>query len=338
MGKKVLIAEDESNILVSLEFLMEQSGYEIRTVADGEEALRVAREFRPDLMLLDVMLPLRNGFEVCQLIREAPDSSAMKIVMLTAKGRDTEVAKGLALGADAYITKPFATRDLLDTVQAPPRITMKRRLAQVWGACFALAFGTSAAMLFMVDSALVPEQQAALREVLSASAGVIVVAAFIVFALTGVLAYGLTRTYSLPARRLTESLRLVAGGNAGHRTVAEGSRELRELATAVNGLAARHEEALRDVQTRVAEARADADQQRNRLGALMSELAQSVIVCNADGRILLYNERARSMFTDPDCRERYALVCRIGTGSVHASRAQPALACDRAASSSPFAR
>lgn len=117
MRKKVLIAEDESNILVSLEFLMEKSGYEIRTVADGEEALRVAREFHPDLLLLDVMLPLRNGFEVCQLLREAPDSSAMKIVMLTAKGRDTEVAKGLALGADAYITKPFATRELLDTVK-----------------------------------------------------------------------------------------------------------------------------------------------------------------------------------------------------------------------------
>lgn len=117
MGKKVLIAEDESNILVSLEFLMEKSGYEIRTVADGEEALRVAREFRPDLMLLDVMLPLRNGFEVCQLIRESPDLTSMKIVMLTAKGRDTEVAKGLALGADAYITKPFATRDLLDTIK-----------------------------------------------------------------------------------------------------------------------------------------------------------------------------------------------------------------------------
>ncbi len=117
MGKKILIAEDESNILVSLEFLMERSGYEIRTVADGEEALRVAREFRPDLLLLDIMLPLRNGFEVCQLIREAPDLRSMKIVMLTAKGRDTEVAKGLALGADAYITKPFATQELLDTVK-----------------------------------------------------------------------------------------------------------------------------------------------------------------------------------------------------------------------------
>jgi DNA-binding response OmpR family regulator len=117
MQKKVLIAEDEPNIVVSLEFLLEKSGYEIRTVSDGEEALRVAREFRPDLLLLDIMLPLRNGFEVCQLIREAPELGAMKIVMLTAKGRDTEVAKGLAVGADAYITKPFATRELLDTIQ-----------------------------------------------------------------------------------------------------------------------------------------------------------------------------------------------------------------------------
>ena len=200
---------------------------------------------------------------------------------------------------------------------------MKHRLAQVWGACFALAFGTSAAMLFMVDSALVPEQQAALRDVLSASAGVIVVAAFIVFALTGVLAYGLTRTYSVPARRLAESLRLVAGGNAGHRTVAEGSRELRELATAVNGLAARHEEALRDVQTRVAEARADADQQRNRLGALMSELAQSVIVCNADGRILLYNERARSMFTDPAVEN--GTLSYVGLGRAASTLLEPNL-------------
>jgi DNA-binding response OmpR family regulator len=117
MPKKVLIAEDEPNIVVSLEFLLEQSGYEIRTVGDGEEALRVAREFRPDLLLLDIMLPLRNGFQVCQLIREAPELASMKIVMLTAKGRDTEVAKGLAVGADAYITKPFATRELLDTIQ-----------------------------------------------------------------------------------------------------------------------------------------------------------------------------------------------------------------------------
>lgn len=117
MKKRVLIADDEPNIVISLEFLMQQSGYEIRTVANGDEALRVAREFQPHVLLLDIMLPLKNGFEVCQVIRESPELSEVKIVMLTAKGRDTEVAKGLALGADAYITKPFATRELLETVR-----------------------------------------------------------------------------------------------------------------------------------------------------------------------------------------------------------------------------
>ena len=117
MRKKVLIADDEPNIVVSLEFLMQQCGYEIHTVANGNDALRVAREFRPDLMLLDIMLPLKNGFEVCQVMRETPELNRVKIVMLTAKGRDIEVTKGLALGADAYITKPFATRELLETVK-----------------------------------------------------------------------------------------------------------------------------------------------------------------------------------------------------------------------------
>lgn len=113
MAKKVLIADDEPNIVISLEFLMRHGGYQVETAADGEEALRRIATFRPDLILLDVMLPLRDGFEVCQKIRENPDWNDVKIVMLTAKGREVEVAKGLALGADAYITKPFATKDLL---------------------------------------------------------------------------------------------------------------------------------------------------------------------------------------------------------------------------------
>ena len=117
MRKKVLIADDEPNIVVSLEFLLQQGGYEVRTVSNGNEALRAAREFQPHLLLLDIMLPLRNGFEVCQLIRESPELKELKIIMLTAKGREAEVAKGLALGADAYITKPFATRELLETVR-----------------------------------------------------------------------------------------------------------------------------------------------------------------------------------------------------------------------------
>ena len=117
VAKRVLIAEDEPNIVTSLEFLMSQVGHEFRTAVNGEDALRLAAEFRPDLMLLDVMLPLKSGFDVCRTVRGDEALKQMKIVMLTAKGRETEVAKGLALGADAYITKPFATRELLDTVK-----------------------------------------------------------------------------------------------------------------------------------------------------------------------------------------------------------------------------
>lgn len=117
MSKKILIADDEANIVISLEFLMLNSGYQVQTAANGEEALHQIAEFRPDLILLDIMLPQKNGFEVCQKIRENPAWNGIKVVMLTAKGRESEVTKGLALGADAYITKPFATRELLASVQ-----------------------------------------------------------------------------------------------------------------------------------------------------------------------------------------------------------------------------
>jgi DNA-binding response OmpR family regulator len=117
MAKKILIADDEPNIVISLEFLMRHNGYQVMSAPDGETVLRLLAEFKPDLIMLDIMLPLRNGFEVCQRIRENPDWSEMKIMMLTAKGREIEMAKGLALGADVYITKPFATKELLASVQ-----------------------------------------------------------------------------------------------------------------------------------------------------------------------------------------------------------------------------
>ncbi len=117
MSKRILIADDEPNIVVSLEFLMQSSGYQVQTAANGDEALRQITEFSPDLILLDIMLPQKNGFEVCQKIRENPAWNGIKVVMLTAKGRESEVTKGLALGADAYITKPFATRELLASVR-----------------------------------------------------------------------------------------------------------------------------------------------------------------------------------------------------------------------------
>jgi DNA-binding response OmpR family regulator len=115
MASKILIVDDEPNIVLSLEFLMKQRGYETRVARDGDEALAEVERFRPDLVLLDVMLPGRDGFEVCQRLR-AEGWSDLKIVMLTAKGRDVEIEKGLALGADAYVTKPFATAELVARV------------------------------------------------------------------------------------------------------------------------------------------------------------------------------------------------------------------------------
>ena len=98
MGKKVLIADDEPNIVISLEFLMKREGFQVSIARDGEEALRKVEENMPDLMLLDVMMPKKSGYEVCQQVRANPACAAIKIVMLTAKGRDTEMAKGLDLG------------------------------------------------------------------------------------------------------------------------------------------------------------------------------------------------------------------------------------------------
>jgi DNA-binding response OmpR family regulator len=118
MPKRVLIADDEANIVMSLQFLMESAGYEVRTVADGEAALQALHDFRPHLVLLDVMMPKKNGYEVCQAMREAPSLQGIQVLMLTAKGRDIDAEKGLALGADAYVTKPFATKDLVTKVKA----------------------------------------------------------------------------------------------------------------------------------------------------------------------------------------------------------------------------
>jgi len=115
---KVLIAEDEPNIVTSLEFLLRKGGYEVRVARDGEEALRLTESFLPDVILLDVMMPLRNGFEVCRRIRENPALRPVKVLMLTARGRDAEREQGLALGADLYITKPFSTRELMAKVDA----------------------------------------------------------------------------------------------------------------------------------------------------------------------------------------------------------------------------
>jgi DNA-binding response OmpR family regulator len=117
MSKTLLIADDEPNIVISVEYLMKREGFEVLVAGDGEEALAKIRQHRPDIVLLDVMMPKMNGFDVCQEVRADPALAGVRILMLTAKGRDTEVAKGLALGADVYMTKPFSTRELVEKVR-----------------------------------------------------------------------------------------------------------------------------------------------------------------------------------------------------------------------------
>jgi DNA-binding response OmpR family regulator len=115
---KILIADDEPNILISLEYLMQREGFAVSVARDGQEALDAILRDPPDLVLLDVMMPSKTGLEVCQAVRADPGLKGVRILMLTAKGRETDVAKGLALGADAYVTKPFSTKDLVARVRA----------------------------------------------------------------------------------------------------------------------------------------------------------------------------------------------------------------------------
>ena len=116
MTHKILIADDEPNIVISLEYLLQREGYTVVVARDGQEALDTIVRERPALVLLDVMMPHKTGFEVCQAVRADEALQGTKILMLTAKGRETDLAKGLALGANAYMTKPFSTRELVQKV------------------------------------------------------------------------------------------------------------------------------------------------------------------------------------------------------------------------------
>jgi DNA-binding response OmpR family regulator len=117
MAPSVLVVDDEPNIVVSLEYLLQRAGYEVRVARDGAEALRALAEKKPDLILLDAMMPVRDGYDVCQTVRANPAMKDVRILMLTAKSRDVDQEKALALGADDYVTKPFSTRELVERVR-----------------------------------------------------------------------------------------------------------------------------------------------------------------------------------------------------------------------------
>jgi len=117
-AKKILVVDDEPNIALSLEFLMKKAGFAVEVARDGREALERLERDPPDLVLLDVMIPEIDGFELCERIRSRPEWRHIKVVMLTARGQESERSRGLALGADAYVTKPFSTRDLVERIKA----------------------------------------------------------------------------------------------------------------------------------------------------------------------------------------------------------------------------
>jgi DNA-binding response OmpR family regulator len=117
MSKRILIVDDEPNIVISLEFLMMREGHEVRVARDGEAGLAAVRKHRPDLVVLDVMMPKLDGFAVLEAVRADPELAGTRVLMLTAKGREAEQNKGLDLGADAYMPKPFSTRELVEKVK-----------------------------------------------------------------------------------------------------------------------------------------------------------------------------------------------------------------------------
>jgi len=115
---RLLIVEDEPHIVLSLEFLLQRAGYETATATDGDEGLELVRRLHPDAVLLDIMLPKRNGYEVCQAIKADPALRTIPVIMLSAKGQEVEVLKGLELGAVSYVTKPFGNADILEAIRA----------------------------------------------------------------------------------------------------------------------------------------------------------------------------------------------------------------------------
>ena len=117
MAKEILKVDDETNVVVPIQFLMEQQGYRVMIAERGEDALDLIYHYKPDLVLLDIMLPGMDGYEVCEIVRLNPNYRDVKIIFLTAKGREVEIAKGLALGANAYIIKPFSNTELVAKVK-----------------------------------------------------------------------------------------------------------------------------------------------------------------------------------------------------------------------------
>ena len=285
--------------MISLEYLMKREGYEVIIARDGQEAMDAIRRERPQLVLLDVMMPKKTGFEVCQEVRADEALKDTLILMLTAKGRDTDVAKGLGVGADAYMTKPFSTRELVPRWPRcwAPRLEEDRPAAGGGAAGAGLVAGT--VRPGRRRHALGHAGRAAARGA-GRGAGIARHAAgdggpgFV-----GAVRMGAECAVSTPCRGTGKAAGAgarAAGQRVQHEIAPAGGAALQGLADAFNRLVRQRSELRDEMAQKVAEASRHIEQERNRLAALMSELTQSVVVCNLDGRILLYNNRARLQF------------------------------------------
>ena len=117
MSAKLLLVDDEPNILLSLDFLMRKNGFQVLLARNGTEAMQLLHEQTPDLVILDIMMPDVDGYQICQFIKGDAKLKSTKVIFLSAKSKESDIAKGLELGADAYMTKPFANKALLEKVK-----------------------------------------------------------------------------------------------------------------------------------------------------------------------------------------------------------------------------
>jgi DNA polymerase-3 subunit epsilon len=208
---------------------------------------------------------------------------------------------------------------------------MQRRFTAVWAACFGLLLGAVAAVLLVLNSVLIDPQRTAFHSILTTHAAVLILVAMMGCVISAFIAHCITQAYFKPLRHYADIVHLIAGGNPALRIAAGGAGELQHLARAINDFAARHEAALQEVTERIREAQAKLAMEHSHLATLMSELAQSVVVCNAEGRVLLYNEKARELFADGQLPSGDAVPAYLGLGrSIYALADRSALVASQA--------
>ena len=303
MSHRIVIADDEPNLLIPLEYMLKREGFEVTVARDGQEALEAIALSRPQLVLLDVMMPRKSGLDVCQVLRADDANLDIRILLLTAKGRDDDVAKGLALGADAYVTKPFSPKELRTQgarITGSDMTAERRQVLRVVALAGALTLAVTLWVAAVVGAAVVvvvtrrtPFDAGTHRRAGGGSGhGCACRACSDRSGLRR-----LQRHFVAAPSRLLEHAQTALASNVDREIESPpGNAALLGLAAVINQLVAARATLRQDIEQKVREASREIEQERSRLAALMSELTQSVVVCNLEGRILLYNNQARLQF------------------------------------------